>query len=819
MLLPLVMAALSFRLAMAAAPGAPAWGDPATEPGDLQMTLNWLAASGDPISYQVRYRTSNSAEPYTTITDLPLSPTTYTATGLENHHSYAFEVGAANGSGTTWSAVRHDRPHGISHPSGLHAGGQVDGIVRVSDTILVANADVAGIQRSVDGGETWYQSSLGIPQDTGARAVASATYHSGSGTLYAAAGNDTQGNFYKSTDTGVTWSRVHYGADITVQATGTVYPRSVGKLIAVDPADVNTVYLGTLTGIKKSTNGGQNWSTLALSGVVIRGLVLDGGFLFAAAEGVGVYRVTPAGAATQFTGGANPTNPEEILPLGGSLYVAANTGGIRRLENASAAAADTAWTNLNIGTTTAKWCAIDGYINGSSHILVVGNCAPEERGSSGRYTTVMKCTNAEAASGFNWVNISSAATTTVDIALAAGNGETWWRCDPAKGVGCAASWSKEKRLDGTQFGIDQILINPADTNTIHVVGQMGMWRTKDGGAAWQPAVIGAGLAVHNSVAVDPNHPGYVYVGDTDNGLWCSFDHARSVAYIARPPTGAKPLVRGVDVDGANGDVYVAVGDDPDGAVWRFTPSSKTWTEPAGTDGKSLLDKTSGKTPHGVEVEYPAGSQVILAAVEGSGIWRLAAGGSWVLTGGGPPISSPNDKGTPFAWPSGTSLAYYYDHSTGVWRSTDSGQNWTKIWNKTSGKNSGSLAVPPTDTTKLFVATDSAFYRLDYADTTPVVNNLGVANPAACACGANGALWVTGSASSSGTDDVFLRRSTDWSAFTTYSSAYYQGAAGFAVQLAVEPDFEYTAVSTMGTIVSERPSGSDHSGISSWRDYD
>jgi len=802
----IIVAILSPALALAAAPGAPSWAGTPTVPGNNQMTLNWRPAAGVFTSYGVRCRTSNSSEPWASIMNLPAGLTTYTVTGLHNLKSYEFQVGVAGGGTVVWSTKMHARPRGKSHPSGLDGGGQVNAIVKAGGGNMVAGGDVASFQRSIDGGETWFQSSRGVIQGANSRNVASLVYHRASGTLYGATGGRKNGNFWKSTDNGATWVHLSSGAELAVESNSTNYPRRVGRLIAVAPANPSTIYLGTLTGIKKSTDGGVTWTALALTGEIVRSLIIDNGVLYAAVEGKGVYRCATTGSATLLNGSAAPTNPEEIIALGGNLYVAANTAGILRLKNASRAAAGAAWADLAIGSTTAKWCAIDGYVSGENHVLIVGNAHPEQIGASGRYTTMMKCTNAQAAAGFKWINISSAGTTTVKTTLAAGNGETYWRVDPAKGEGAAPRWASYKRLDGSVFAIDQILIDLDNPNKIHVVGQMGIWRTLDGGTTWEPAVIGLGAAVHNAVAVDPQHPGWVYVGDTDNGLWVSHDHAESVAYCTRPPAGAKPTVADIDVDAAAGLVYVAIGDD----IWSYDPVRRSWSQVKGADGRTLKDVTGGETPHGVEVEQVSGSLVILAAVEQSGLWRLAAGGRWMKLSTGPNLTSPPKKGTPFEWPAGTSLVYFYDGDTGIWRSQDAGQNWTLIWNRPfSAGATGSLAVTG-DISKLFVAARDGLFRLDHADTgNPVgspggilVSNLGVPNPGRLAATSD-TLWVTGAASPSGTASVVLWKSTDGSTFTPFKDDYYEGAAGFPLGLAVEPGFQYTAASSMGLIVSHR----------------
>ena len=68
-----MVAMLSPALALAAVLGPPSWTDTPTVPGDTQMTLNWRPGVGAFTSCRVRYRTSNSSEPWAPISNLPAS--------------------------------------------------------------------------------------------------------------------------------------------------------------------------------------------------------------------------------------------------------------------------------------------------------------------------------------------------------------------------------------------------------------------------------------------------------------------------------------------------------------------------------------------------------------------------------------------------------------------------------------------------------------------------------------------------------------------------------------------------------------------------
>ncbi|MDP2998733.1 MAG: hypothetical protein Q8N47_14705 [Bryobacterales bacterium] len=273
--LAIIVAMVTPALALAATPEAPTWAGTAIVPGDCRITLNWRTAAGASASCRVRYRTSNSSEPWVSSADLPAGLTTYTVTGLRNLKSYEFQVGAAG----AWGATEHARPRGASHPSGLHGGGQINAIVKAGGGTMVAGSDVAAFQRSLDGGETWFQSSRGVIQGANSRSVASLIFHRASGTLYGVTGGRNYGNFWKSADNGETWTHLSSGAELAAEANSNDYPRRVGRLIAIDPANPSAIYLGTMTGIKKSADGGATWSALALTGEIVRSLILDNGIL------------------------------------------------------------------------------------------------------------------------------------------------------------------------------------------------------------------------------------------------------------------------------------------------------------------------------------------------------------------------------------------------------------------------------------------------------------------------------------------------------------------------------------------------------------
>ena len=487
-----------------------------------QLTVAWTPGSQ---VEKVRLRTSNSDQPWRIISLNSATDNTYPIRGLKNFKSYELQLGTQ---GDQWSNSIHARPRGSEYPAGLHAGGQINAITRVADGVVLIGGDAGSFHRSIDGGETWYPSFKGIVSSPAGWKIASLAFDPVSEIIYSLAGKRNIGYFYASTDNGISWNLRARGSELSVNANTDNYPRPVGKLIAIDTVHTGHVYLGCRNGIKKTTNGGDSWGKLALEGQEIRCLILSGDYLYAAVRGTGLCRIASSGEVTVFNGTNAPTMPEELFCLDENLYVAAHSKGILRLERFASAEAKATWTDLKIGT-SGYWSAIHGYKKENQHIIYVGNSHGVKELSEGRHTTLMKCINAQAPSDFNWINISSADNIIVNKQIAAGNGETYWRVDLSKTENFFPGWVEMKRLDGNVFAIDQIMVDTAKPNKVHVVGQMGLWRTLDGGKSWNPPVIGLGLATHNCAAVNYSRPGDLYVGDTDNGLWISRDHGESLA--------------------------------------------------------------------------------------------------------------------------------------------------------------------------------------------------------------------------------------------------------------------------------------------------
>lgn len=192
--------------------------------------------------------------------------------------------------------------------------------------VLFAEPRGRGVYRSDDGGNSWHAANVGIENRIPwALAVDPVTPT----TLYAIGqiGPNGDSDIFKSTDGGASWSRSIplFASDLAIDphAPETVYAGpfkttdggatwtqmnlgvtgAVARVVAIDPADSNTVYVGTRgSGVFKSTNAGSSWTPVntGLTGLFVRALKIDPrspGTLYAGLEDGAVFKTIDGGAS------------------------------------------------------------------------------------------------------------------------------------------------------------------------------------------------------------------------------------------------------------------------------------------------------------------------------------------------------------------------------------------------------------------------------------------------------------------------------------------------------------------------------------------
>jgi hypothetical protein len=304
------------------------------------------------------------------------------------------------------------------------------------------------------------------------------------------------------------------------------------------------------------------------------------------------------------------------------------------------------------------------------------------------------------------------------------------------------------------------------------------------------------------VAFDPTKPGRMFTAMVDWVQINSPDYGDHVTQ-KRPGGGAAAFDVEVNAGSVPPRVFVASGSptaNTGGEVYSTpTPMTGGWTD------EGLSTVAHGARPLAIATRQVGTTRVLLVATEGQGIWRKS-GSAWTQVSTAAMKGSQWTHAASMVWPPGP-YVYLFDHTTGIWRSADSGKTWTRIWTRRSGSAlTGFVAVDPLVPDRLYVSVgNQGVFRLDNADTgtglagTLVPVEIGTfTRPGAIAVDESGTLYVATVAQGGGAE---LFRSTDLGAtFTQVNDPVWAATAGFIYDLEVAPNGElYAALNGDGLL--------------------
>lgn len=680
--------------------------------------------------------------------------------------------------------------------SGLAGGGFIN-VVETDPTgsgLVIAGGDVSGFHRSVDGGRTWETANAGLTSSRHLSVAAIEISRSDPATIYAGVGVRGQGGgLVVSTDRGRTWSlrsSIHFSGSNNdgVPPLPSPHPRSTGDLLALDEGR-GLLYAATFDqGVLRSDDGGRTWTTLGLQGKFLRGLEIDPAeptTVYVAAYGDGVHRISSAHAtATVEAMPGSPTFPEELAASGGRLFVAAGPDGV------SVRGTDGSWTQLNasvISTSGPSWLSIDAYEACGRTVVYAG---ADRAGANSIVRSVD--------GGATWASLTAEEPRVHDT-LGGPDGVRWWLAAqrflfPGGGFFTAAQISHPAGQSLDTCVADRVL----------VAGRSGVWGSGNAGQDWYPFMEGLGVTIARGVAADPRVAGRVHVVTADWVYQISTDGGDRVV-MDKPPVGQTAADVVVESGTSPGRVYVASGNpssNTQGEVYSAAdPLTGGWTD------EGLSSVAGGRRPLAIAVRRVAGRRVLIAAVERSGIWRKE-GTRWARVNGVAMAQGQPTRSASIVWgPSGA--VYLYDHQTGVWRSTDNGRRWTKIWSKLSTLTmTGFLELDPGVTTRLYVSVGGeGVFRLDRASTGTVEGGAIVPDevgdfrmPGPLEVGPEGALHAVESAGPTSEAGIF--RSVDGGAtWELVSDPVFPAMGGFPSDLSIGPDGRaYLSLNGNGLVV-------------------
>ncbi len=616
------------------------------------------------------------------------------------------------------------------------------------DTDLIGGGDTSGLHKTVNKGHIWSNRDGDLTQ-TSMHAASIEPHPTVTGRWFALMGNNTTGGLWESTDNGDTWTNVSSGT-ANIWGNGALagnsgassllgngngeHPRSVGRLITIDTANgyiyVATFSHGVYRGILGGASGVTSWSQIySTANTYTRGIVYDPGqdvLYFSTFSDPGSNFTTASGhvwrstnpragspSFTQLTG--SPFCCSVLLVLSDRLYTTAHPitanlsgRGVWYLDSAHNASAGTAWTKITQATTAGsqRWMSLDGYKVGPTTTLWAGTA------SSGA-TSLIKLTSTN---GTTWTG-AIYPTTFVDLQNDMGGPNTpvdpWWMYTARKSF----------MLGQSTFVASTIRINPQNTQEVYVFGRSGVWQTKNGGTTWYPVVKGIGATVTLVTICDPRTQGNVFVGLGDWSILASQNDLATVTNPV-PPSGSFTYSMCID-ESVNPTALIAAAS-PRQDVVPLT--SNIYRNENVFGGGAWIDTgfaVSGQIVVALSVVYSGATRVFIAGDSGGNMWRkVGNAGTWaqvpaanMTPNGGIALTTSDTQ--PIARDVTRAETYLYDRGTGVWRSTDAGLHWTRIWNHAAGNSSdqsGWVDVDPTSKKNLFVSDSTSVYKITDADT-------------------------------------------------------------------------------------------------------
>ena len=255
--------------------------------------------------------------------------------------------------------------------------------------------------------------------------------------------------------------------------------------------------------------------------------------------------------------------------------------------------------------------------------------------------------------------------------------------------------------------ISDIAIHPENNSLWYVaVASGGVWKTENAGTTWQSIFEGQGTFAAGCVTIDPNNPSTVWVGTGENvggrhiafgdGIYKSTDGGKSWNNMGLP--NSEHLSK-IIVHPNNSEVVWVASQGPlwnsggDRGVYKTTDGGKNWKKVLGDNvwtGATdlLIDPRNADVLYAATWDRHRTVAAYMGGGPGSGIHRSTDGGeTWTKLTSGIPTSNLGKIGLAISpqKPDVVYAAIELDRTTGgVFRSEDKGSSWKKMSNTVSG---------------------------------------------------------------------------------------------------------------------------------------
>ena len=481
------------------------------------------------------------------------------------------------------------------------------------------------------------------------------------------------GGLWETTDNGNSWTCLTDDNDVLGVS---------DILIPSDFATSNTIYIATgdkdgwdtrSIGVLKSTDGGNTWNTTGLSfdladAMMVTNLIVDpsDNQTILAATNDGVFKTTNGGTTWSDQLTSHYFIDLEYKPGDfNTLYGSTKWGKIYQSTNGG-----NNWTKV-----FDEGNRIELTVSPASANLVYAIVVDDNSGLYGIYQS------SNSGSSFSQIFSGSSLNLLGYSADGSGSGGQGWY-----DLSFAAS--------------------PNNANTL-LVGGVNTWRSTDGGSNWSLIAHWWGNGVQ-AVHADIHMIRYRDNGDVfecnDGGIYFSNDNGSNFSDITNGIVNSE-MYKLSNSQTVSDEVIAGLQDN--GTKLR---SGGNWDDVKGGDGmECLIDYTNVNIQYGTytngQISRTTNHWVSSTAIEPSS----AGDGAWVT----PFIISPNDHNTLYAG--------YAD----IWKTTNKGNNWTKISSMNSGEKIRSMAIAASNTQILYVADNNHIWKTtnDGSSWTDITGNL------------------------------------------------------------------------------------------------
>ncbi len=622
------------------------------------------------------------------------------------------------------------------------SGGGFQSDVTITDDgqTIYSSADVSGIFKSTNGGLSYKNINEGLKSP---KVASLAITPDNPQILYAGTGDKGgSGGLFRSVNGGDSWRLTDAGDNAQfsgnhsdtkdANAIPTGHPRSNGDLIVVDVGSDTTTFTDDIviagtykSGVKLFSAGGNVLEETIMDNGFVRSLAYNSAvpntvyaaIQFSDSSQNGIYKINYSNDFTTVTYSLEyaTLRPEGITVLASSrVYAAIGESGIVKYNGTNWSLKNS---GLSINNSNRKWTAVTGYLkfnNNSENDVVYAGLNNEGGSQNGEhYSSIWRTVNG----GNTWTPLVIVDSNVSDQIY--GQSYDWWfRTNAFREAGLGRRNSIVSSIEVALGPFPSVVSD----DIIYVSGRGGIWKSADGGDNWNPAVYNMQATSNEGVAVNPKNPSQIALANTDYVVLATSNGFEDSDIYRDKPSGAESRAYDIIFDATTDEVIIGVGkrdNNNSGGGEVYVKSTNALGNTATSwNNTGLIDKTSDNNGRvrAITYGYHDGdsntSQIILAAVEGEGVFRYH-NENWKKSNiwfEGNKINIDATHRSNFVWPdnANSGVVYLLDLSIGLYRSKDGGENWVNIWpdmsfNNKNFYNTGYITADNNDPTIIYLS--------------------------------------------------------------------------------------------------------------------